>query len=179
MSEDCNKTTIEAFPQKVSLTEAEATIKNTDDEIETAQVYRDVYYPYEIFTFQIHVPMLLHTNDDTVYCGVDLVNRNELLIDSNPVHETKAISPNRILPREYNHDAVMETARTYIHDLVNQQLKPLRAPTIECVTSRLLHRLFYIIEIETTDKNTLQYAVDSVLGEYHRIYLPSESDDME
>lgn len=169
MDEDRDKITIKTFPQKISSTEAEATLKNTDDEIKTARVHRDVYYPYEIFTFQVYVPMFLHTNDETVYCGVDLVNGNELLIDSNPVHETKTISSNQILPKEHNHDSVMEIARTYVHELINQQLKPLRPPTIEFITSRQLHRLFYIVEIEIIDEHTLQYAVDSVLGDYHRI----------
>lgn len=174
MTVDSDNITIESFPQRISSSEAKASIEGTDDEIEDAQVHRDIYYPYDVFTFQTHVPMLLHTNVETVYCGVDLVNGNELLIDSNLRYETRTISPTRVLPREYDHDAAMKTARTYIRDLVNQQFKPLRTPEIESIERQLAHRLFYIVIIETTDEDTLQYAVDSVLGGYHRIYLSTE-----
>lgn len=175
MTVDPNGITIESFPQRISSSEARASLEETDDEIEDARIRRDIYYPYDIFTFQTHVSMLLHTNVETVHCGVDLVNGNELLIDSNPEYERRTISSTHVLPREYDHDAAMRIARTYVRDLVNQQFKPLRTPEIESVGRQLAHRLFYIVIIETTDEDTLQYAVDSVLGGYHRIYLSTEN----
>ncbi|GAA0471335.1 hypothetical protein MUK72_16630 (plasmid) [Halococcus dombrowskii] len=164
-------TTIDAFPEEVSECKAEKILERTDSEIKNGQINEKIYYPYLVATFQVESSMMGQKDDGIIHCGVDLVNEKELLIDEQPRFERRSVISDQVLPRECNRETALQIARTYIREIVNRQLKPLRTPTIQCVENGLLYRLFYSIEVETTDGNILQYAVDSILGDYHRLYV--------
>ena len=171
MEEKSPLTTVNAFPEETSEYKAQKTLEETDDAIEASRINDKVYYPYLVATFQVESSMMGQKDNDTIHCGVDLVNEKELLIDEQPKFKRKSVISERVLPKECSQETALQTARTYIREIVNRQLKPLRTPTLQCVKNGLFHRLFYIIEIETTAGDILQYAVDSVLGDYHRLYV--------
>lgn len=165
-------TPIVTFPMDVPASDAEDILLDTDDEIATTTATDITYYPYQVYTFDLHADALLNEFSDHVACGVDLCNGQELFLEDPPTTtETSVPRESVVAP---NPDSIQDPetiARHYLLELARKELRVGSPPDLTLVDDTRVHRPFHIVECETTDNVFLTYIVDGITGDFHRVYL--------
>ena len=89
---------VKVFNWDISEAEAESILFETDEEILETTAEHPVYYPYQVFSFDLHAKALLNELDDRVHCGIDLCHGKELFINQLPTLHEKTINTDRLIP---------------------------------------------------------------------------------
>lgn len=165
------RTTVTVFDTTVSVAEAEQTLLETDTEMADTTADGLVYYPYRIFGFDLHAEALLDDFNDQVYCGVDLCNGKEMFIEESPQTVDRVVNEDAIVPADPNITDPKRTARHYLLELARKELRVGSPPDLQVIDDRRIYRPFHLIECTTADETSLTYIVDSVTGDFHRVYL--------
>lgn len=164
------RTTVDAFETEVSPADAERRLRESDDAMVAATAERVLYYPYRLFTFDLHAEALLNELDDTVYCAVDLCNGDELFVDDLPTVAERRVETDAVVPTG-DLDADPEgIARRYLLEMARKHLRVGSAPDLSVAADRRVYRPFHLVECETADGVFLSYIVDGLTGDFHRVY---------
>jgi hypothetical protein len=171
MSTTPQRQQVKVFNWEISEAEAESILFGTDEEILETTAQYPIYYPYQVFSFDLHAKALLNELDDRVHCGIDLCHGKELFINRLPTLHEKAVNTDMIIPPSGSIVDPETAARNYLLELVRKELRSSRPPDFTTVKNQKLYRPFHVVECQTTSGNFLTYIVDGVSGDFHRLYL--------
>lgn len=163
--------TVTVFDTEVSAATAEQTLLETDKAMVDTTADGLVYYPYRVFGFDLHAEALFDEFNDRVYCGIDLCNGKEMFIEQTPTTTKQVITEEAIVPVDTDIANPKRTARRYLLELVQRELRVGSPPDLSVVEDRRVYRPFHVVECETGDGMFLTYIVDGVTGSFHRVYL--------
>lgn len=162
---------VTVFETTISAAEAEQTLLETDTEMTDTTTDRFVYYPYRVFGFDLQATAFLDEFSDRVYCGVDLCNGKELFIEDSPQTTDQVVDKDAIVPSSDDITDPKRTARQYLLELARKELRVGSPPDLTVVADHRVYRLFHLVDCETTEGTFLTYIVDSVTGDFHRVYF--------
>ncbi|GAA0255964.1 hypothetical protein ACFFQF_16230 [Haladaptatus pallidirubidus] len=162
---------VTVFNTTVSAEEAEQTLLETDTDMAETTADRLVYYPYRVFGFDLHAEAFLDDFTDRVYCGVDLCNGKEVFIEEAPQTTEQVVNADMIVPVKDETKDVERIARYYLLELVRKELRVGSPPDLHVVEDYRIYRPFHLVDCTTSDETSLTYIVDSVTGDFHRVYL--------
>ncbi|ODR83260.1 hypothetical protein BG842_09975 [Haladaptatus sp. W1] len=171
MSTTPQRQQVKVFDREISEAEAESILFGTDEEILETTAEHPIYYPYQVFSFDLHAEALLNELDDRVHCGIDLCHGKELFINRLPTLHEKTVETDMLIPPSGSIADPETAARNYLLELVRKELRSSRPPDFTTVENQRLHRPFHIVECQTTSGDFLTYIVDGVSGDFHRLYL--------
>lgn len=171
MSTSRSQQTIAAFDPTVSAADAEQTLLETDEDMVQATADGCVYYPYHMFGFHLHAKALLDEFEERVYCGIDLCNDKELFIEEQPNTVERTVNKDALIPPDPNLENPERTARHYLLEIARKEFRVGSPPELTVVEEQRVYRPFHLVECKTTTGTFLTYIVDSVSGDFHRVYL--------
>ncbi|WP_435157862.1 hypothetical protein [Haladaptatus sp. DFWS20] len=162
---------VTVFDTTVSAEEAEQTLIETDIDMAETTADRLVYYPYRVFGFDLHAEAFFDDFTDRVYCGVDLCNGKEVFIEEAPQTTDQVVDADMVVPVADEIEDAQQIARYYLLELVRKELRVGSPPDLHLIEDRRIYRPFHLVDCKTSDKTSLTYIVDSVTGDFHRVYL--------
>ncbi|WP_433633470.1 hypothetical protein [Halomicrococcus sp. NG-SE-24] len=153
------------------MAEAEQTLLETDTEMADTTADGLVYYPYRVFGFNLHAEAFLDDFSDQVYCGVDLCNGKEMFIEEAPETVDQVVDEDAVVPVDADIENPKRTARHYLLELARKELRVGSPPDLQVIEDRRIYRPFHLIKCATANEISLTYIVDSITGDFHRVYL--------
>lgn len=162
--------TVNTFSTEVDVTAARSSLIESDERMAEATIRTQLYYPYQVIMFKLSAETLLSTVDEKMVCGVDLVNGKELLIDERPTSMSVTVPETDVLTAQQSREEAISAARYYVLQISQRRLKFTHTPDITLLESRLLYRPFHLADCQTTNDESYRYIVDSVSGNFHRVY---------